>query len=217
MANDVQSPIIYLISGLGIDHRVFERLSFPFSFKHISWTDHKKSDTLEEYASTLLPQIDQSKPIILIGLSFGGFIAQEIAKLVPTEKVILISSLNGHKQMPKLYRVLGFFQLQYLLPGKFLQNNPFTYALFGIKNKKSKAVLKRILEDTSLSFLKWATIQCLKWRSPKMENGIQIHGSEDRIIPVKNVQADVVIPGGSHFMIGDKYKIIQESINSLIR
>lgn len=33
-----------------------------------------------------------------------------------------------------------------------------------------------------------------KMEKPKMENGIQIHGSEDRIIPVKNVQADVVIP-----------------------
>jgi len=213
MANDVQSPIIYLISGLGIDHRVFERLSFPFSFRHISWTDLNNSDTLAEYATTLLSQIDQKKPVILIGLSFGGFIAQEIAKQIQVKKVILISSLNGHKQMPNLYRILGFFRLQYLLPAKFLQNNPFTFTLFGIKNRKSKELLKRILEDTSLSFLKWATIQCLKWRSDKMENCIQIHGSEDRIIPLKNVTADVVIPEGSHFMIVDKHQIIQEQIN----
>lgn len=209
-------PIIYLISGLGADHRVYKRLSFPYESKHIIWEDHEGVKTLSDYAKKLLPQINSESPIILIGLSFGGLIAQELDKLVNAQQVIIISSLNGHNEMPKLYRILGFLKLQYLLPAKFLQNNPFTNFIFGIKNKSSKDLLKRILGDTSLSFLKWATIQCLKWRYEKSPKTIHIHGSCDRIIPIKNTKAHHNVTGGSHFMIVDKHKEIQNIINEII-
>ena len=38
-------------------------------------------------------EIDTSRNPILIGLSFGGMMCIEIAKLIPVEKVILISSI----------------------------------------------------------------------------------------------------------------------------
>lgn len=208
-------PIIYLISGLGADHRVYKRLSFPYKSKHITWEDHEGVKSLNDYAKKLLPQIDTKSPIILIGLSFGGLIAQELDKLVNAKQIIIISSLNGHRQMPFLYRLLAFFKLQYLIPAKFLQNNPFTNFIFGIKNKSSKDLLKRILEDTSLSFLKWATIQCLKWRSEKSPKTIHIHGSSDRIIPIKNTKPDHIVTNGSHFMIVDKHKKIQKVLDKI--
>lgn len=209
-------PVIYLISGLGADQRVYKRLTFPFETKYILWEDHSGVKSLNDYAKKLIPQINQERPIILIGLSFGGLIAQELDSILDSKQLIIISSLNGHRDMPSLYRFLGFLRLQYLLPAKFLQNNPFTNIIFGIKNKSSKDLLKRILEDTSLSFLKWATIQCLKWRREKSEKIIQIHGTSDRIIPSKNVNTTYLIKDGSHFMIVDKHKELQVILDSII-
>jgi pimeloyl-ACP methyl ester carboxylesterase len=65
---------IYCISGLGADYRVFQKLVFPSDYHvvHVEWIQPEIRETLSSYALRLLKQIDNSKPFILIGLSFGG-------------------------------------------------------------------------------------------------------------------------------------------------
>ncbi len=83
---------IYIFSGLGADERAFQRLDFSgYSINFIKWVLPNVKDTIESYATRLLEQIKTKKPI-LIGLSFGGIMAIEIAKQIETEKVILIAS-----------------------------------------------------------------------------------------------------------------------------
>jgi surfactin synthase thioesterase subunit len=73
---------IYLISGLGADRRVFKKLVFPTDFEliYLDWITPEPAESLEAYAARLALNIDTSAPFYLIGLSFGGMLATEIAK-----------------------------------------------------------------------------------------------------------------------------------------
>ncbi len=90
-----KKPHIYLISGLGADYRVFQKIDLEAnSYTHIKWDKPKsQNQSIIDYTKGLLAQIKHENPI-LIGVSFGGMIAIEIAKLIPVRKIIIISSVN---------------------------------------------------------------------------------------------------------------------------
>lgn len=74
---------VYFISGLGADKRIFSKLtlSAEFDIIHIDWIVPFSKETLVSYAKRLSKVIDVNNPFALIGVSFGGMIAVEIAKL----------------------------------------------------------------------------------------------------------------------------------------
>lgn len=78
---------------------------------------------------------------------------------------------------------------------------------------EERRLLRQILEDTSPGFLKWAIGVILKWgRMEKPTEIIHIHGSVDRVLPVKYVKADTVIPGGGHLMVYTMAKEVSQAL-----
>lgn len=85
------STDIYLFSGLGADQRVFQSINIPlYNLIYIQWIEPNINESMESYAERLLTQI-KSLNTIFLGVSFGGIMAIEVAKLIEVEKVILIS------------------------------------------------------------------------------------------------------------------------------
>jgi len=96
---------LYLLSGLGADRRVFDFLDLHgFKLIHIEWIKPLDDEKIESYARRLLDQIKSTRPT-LVGVSFGGIIAIEIAKQVETNEVILISSATTKAAIPFRYRL----------------------------------------------------------------------------------------------------------------
>lgn len=207
---------IYLFGGLGADKRAFKYLTFPENSKviHVEWTDHKNCKGIDDYAQIIQEQI-KTENNIYIGVSFGAMLAQEVHKIKQADKLIIISSVTKRSSIPVFYRFLGRLGIQHILPASFLQKNPITFKLFGIKTERDKKLLQRILDDTDLKFLKWAIIACLRWRPKKSIYLYHIHGNSDKIIPIKWVKPDYIILGGGHFMIVDKAKEISKIISSI--
>jgi len=194
---------IYLISGLGADASVFQRLDFKqCETRFIQWIDPKQNETITDYAFRLSKQIDTHKPI-LIGVSFGGMLAVEIAKIIDCQKVILISSAKTKKETPLLYRLFGRLGLHRLIPVRLLKHaNVLTYFFFGMKTKAEKELLKGILDATDPVFLKWAMDAIVHWQNEALVPGlVHLHGDKDRILPIKNISAaDFTILNGGHLM-----------------
>ena len=132
---------LYIFSGLGADERVFQRLDFSaFSTTFINWIVPKDNETIEHYATRLLDQIKTTKPT-LIGLSFGGLIAVEVAKQIDTEKVILIASAKTNNEIPFYYRFVGQLRLHKLLPTRLLKSSNFiTNWFFGTTSTFDKQI-----------------------------------------------------------------------------
>jgi pimeloyl-ACP methyl ester carboxylesterase len=209
---------LYIFSGLGADERVFQRLDFSgFSTTFIKWIVPKDKETIEHYATRLLDQISATKPT-LIGLSFGGLIAVEIAKQIDTEKVILIASAKTKKEIPFYYRFAGQLGLHKLLPTGLLKSSNFvTNWFFGTSTNFDKQLLKQILIDTDPIFLKWAIDKVARWTNQtQTKNLFHIHGTSDRILPLRFVNSVYIIKNGGHFMILNKSEELNTILNQKI-
>jgi len=198
-----EQETVYLFSGLGADYRAFSQLELPgYRLVHIQWIRPEKDESMAHYATRLRSQIADPHPV-LIGLSFGGMIAVEVAKQVPARKVVLISSAKTRSDLAagsnfffkwKLYKYIPGYLLQQL---NFVANN-----LFGAETASDKELLGAILEDTDVSFFRWAMDNIVRWDNETIPpHLIHIHGTADKIIPFKAVKADYAIEGGGHLMI----------------
>lgn len=86
--------------------------------------------------------------------------------------------------------------------------------LFGAQNSK---LLKEILNDTDTGFIRWAMNKILAWEvDEEVKDLYHIHGSKDRLIPLKHPSAKVVNEGG-HFMVVDKANEVSELVNEILR
>ena len=95
---------IYLISGLGADERVFSRLEFPAGYEthFLPWIQPlTPTEPIEEYAARMARRILHPNPVLL-GLSFGGMMSIEIARHIPVERVVLLSSVKQKQELPTL-------------------------------------------------------------------------------------------------------------------
>ena len=213
--NDIElTKELYIFSGLGADERVFQRLDFSaFTTTFIKWIIPHNNEPIENYANRILDQITTAKPT-LIGLSFGGIIAVEVAKQIETEKVILIASAKTKKEIPFYYRLAGQIRIHKLLPTKILKSSNFmTNWFFGATSKFDKQLLKQILIDTNPIFLKWAIEQIVLWKNRVQLNNIfHIHGTNDKILPLAFVNCNQEIKNGRHLMTLNKSDELNEII-----
>jgi esterase/lipase len=205
---------LYIFSGLGADERVFQHMDFNgFNTKFIRWETPIAGETIESYASRISLKITSPKPMIL-GLSFGGLMAIEVAKQMETDKVVLIASAKTKWEIPFYYRTIGLLGLHKLLPTSIQkQSNFITNWLFGAKSKSDKKLLKQILKDTDPIFLKWAVDKVFSWKNEIVPSNIfHIHGTNDKILPLKFVECDIEIINGGHLMTLDKAEEISRFI-----
>lgn len=63
---------IYVISGLGADYKVLERLVFPEQHEvvFINWLVPKRDEEFADYVNRMAEFVDDSEPFYLLGYSF---------------------------------------------------------------------------------------------------------------------------------------------------
>ena len=207
---------VYLISGLGADRRVFDYVCFDYCrVFHIEWVEPTGRETISSYATRLLDQITTQRPI-LIGVSFGGMVAVEIAKQIETEKVILVSSVKTRYDIPRHYRTAGRLGFHRFVPATlFKVVTPVTYWFFGTTTDQERKLLKSIIADTDVRFLTWAIACILNWRNEHtLPNLVHVHGANDRIFPFRT--AHFRIADGGHLMIVNRAEEIDRIIKQAV-
>ena len=213
-------PKIYVLSGLGVDHRVFADIDFgSFEVIHIPWLRPQVKETIAAYAARLAALITDHSPI-LIGLSFGGIIAQEIARIIPCKQIILIASAKNKWELPPVYRIIGLSRLHRLEPGFLLTySGRLTEWFFGVNTEDQKKLLAIILKETNPAFRSWAINALLTWSRKDQAPGdtVSIHGSKDRLIPLCNVVATFTIREAGHFLTVTHAAAISELLKKILK
>jgi pimeloyl-ACP methyl ester carboxylesterase len=213
--------MIYFISGLGADERVFQFLKLSkIEHQFIKWNEPKKDESLSHYCLKLTKQIDKESEIILIGVSYGGIIAQEISKIICCRNVIIISSVKSVDEYSWQLKLASKLKLHKIAPLWFLtlSNKLTADYYFGTQSKEESKLLHQILKDTNPKFLVWAINQIMNWKNQDYpENLIHIHGTSDKIFPIKNISNVTEIPNGGHFMIVNKASQIEQLIFDIIK
>lgn len=201
---------LYLIGGLGADERVFKYLNINVKTKIINWIVQKPNEELKSYANRLTEQINQDEEFAILGVSFGGIVAFEMAQLIKTKILILISSVEASNQLPKNLVRMGKTPIFEMLPNSMIKPPKFILGcLFGAENKK---LLQEIIKDTKPQFIRWALKSIVSWsNSTNTNQTIRIHGTKDRLIPLKGNA--ITVDDGGHFMIVDKAEQISKILN----
>ena len=207
---------VYCLSGLGVDHRAFRNFSVEgYELVHIPWIAPLKNESLPEYAKRLFELTDIPESYHLVGVSFGGMIAQEFEKIREPESLFLISTISDRSELSGIFKLGGKLKLYKLVPRIFIvRANFLTYFLFGVKAKEDKQLLKEILRDSEISFFRWAMGAIVQWKNKNNSSGIRIHGTKDKILPIKS-NSDFSIQNAGHFMIvtdGKELSKVYESI-----
>ena len=207
--------IVYAIGGLGADERVFSRITLDDECRVLPWLLPDENERFESYALRMCGLIDQ---FVLLGVSFGGMLAVEMSKIISPSHVILISSSATRSEVPLIYRVVGWSGLLWIIPHQFLRIPlPVAYWLFGVRDRQSRRLLREIMEDTNLVFLKWAMLRIVTWSSMTLPASLtRIHGDRDRVLPRGTHPDTVCISGGGHFMIVDCATRISEELNQIV-
>jgi pimeloyl-ACP methyl ester carboxylesterase len=212
---------IYFISGLGADYRAFDKLIFPPGYNLISldWISPQPDEALVDYALRLSSGIDSTTPFYLIGLSFGGMLAIEIAKQLNPIHTFLISSAATYKEIPWYFRVAGACSLQKVIPINLLKNKKgLGLRYMGGRTTDDLAMLKQLLKDSDPYFMKWALTAILKWRNLELPAHLtRIHGTADYILPMRYIpKPDVILDKGGHFMVYANGKEISEHLQRIL-
>lgn len=198
-------PVVYMIPGLAADARLFSALNLGDELKTVilKWVQPETNETLEDYAGRLIAQIDQTKPIVLVGVSLGGILAQEVAKYVKAEKVIIISSVKTRKEFPVYFHLIRVLRLHKLFPATVAKKiTGLLKVVFGKMSKKEYSIFKNMLLGTDNIFIDWAEHAILNWKNEELiPNLVHIHGTDDRVFPAGNIKNAIWVDGGGHYMI----------------
>lgn len=209
---------VYFISGLGADKRAFSFLDLSFCNPvFIEWIKPSKNETLKEYAIRLRNQIPEKDPIV-VGVSFGGMLVTEIAKEDENVKGIIISSNKTSKEFPGIYRAGKYFPAYKWLPSSVLKKMLLVFRpMISAKGIEQKKIIKQIIIDSDIDFLKWALNSILYWENEQIpKNIIHIHGTADKLLPYRLVKADHTIKNGRHLMIMDEFEEVSSLLKELI-
>ncbi len=222
-AHCAASPkIVYMLSGLGLDPAIFSALTLETEVHHLHWLTPSRKEKLADYAARIAANIDTSRgKVILIGHSFGGITMQEIAKIVPTKKVIIISSIKHQQEKPATLSFwLKLFPV-YKLGGKKVILNSFKGwgAKHGYDTPATQAIFRNAVQQHDNYYFKWATQQVCKWKKTGNETVplIHIHGTKDKTFPYRKIESPTyTIDGGTHVMVYNKAAEISKIINQEI-
>lgn len=209
---------IYVISGLGADFKVLERLQFPkeHDVVFIDWLIPENNESFGSYIERMAEKIDDSEPFYLLGYSFGGIIVQEIDKIKPAQKVVILGSIKSDKEKSRLIRMGEFTRIPKYLPVDFFSNRTSQlYAKFRqmIDSKNPKVIEYFQVRDPY--YLKWSVERISEWKFDENPHVIQILGDLDIVFPLKNSKPDYIIKGGTHLFPATKYKEVSLLLNKI--
>ncbi len=211
---------VYFMPGLAASSLIFENISLPedvFECVFLEWEIPLKNEPLLVYTERMAKKIKHENPV-LIGVSFGGILVQELAKFVDARKVIIISSIKSNQELPDIMKVAKTTKIYKLVPTGFLLNIENLRVLSFIKRIKERLPLyRKYLSFRNKHYLDWSIAQVVLWdRTQPDENVIHIHGEQDEIFPMKYIRDCIVVKGGTHIMILNRFKWLNENLPKLI-
>jgi len=211
---------IYFVPGLAAGIEIFENISLPedlFKVHFIEWKIPENKESIKDYAQRMAQEVTE-KNAVLIGVSFGGVIVQEMSVFLNLRKLIIISSVKTKHEFP-LRLTLARKTLAYkLVPTKMILGaDDLTKFAIDKQTKKRLELYQQYLSVRDESYLDWAIENMVCWnRETADKNVIHIHGDNDFVFPIEKIKNCIVIEGGTHIMILNKFKWFNKNLPKII-
>ncbi|MES2747870.1 MAG: alpha/beta hydrolase [Bacteroidota bacterium] len=211
---------VYFMPGMAASSTIFERIEFPtdtFEIILLEWELPEPKESLRDYAKRMAAKVTHENAV-LIGVSFGGVLVQEMAQFLTLRKLIIISSVKSNTELPRRMKIAKTTKAYKLLPTGLLKDveKLITYA-FGDNLKKRMELYEKYLHMRNKIYLDWAIEQMICWNRVEIDpNVIHIHGDADAVFPCKNIKSFINVKEGTHIMILNRYRWFNTNLPKLI-
>ncbi len=211
---------VYFMPGLAAISSIFERIDLPadtFEIHLLEWFMPKNKESLSDYAKRMAEKVVHDDAV-LIGVSFGGILVQEMAHYLNLRKLIIISSVKSNTELPRKMKIAKKTKAYKLLPTGLLQDvEKLVKYAFGNVIKQRLKLYEQFLFMRNKEYLDWAIEQVVCWERVKIDlNVIHIHGDADEVFPVKNIKDFINVKGGTHMMILNRFRWFNENLPKII-
>jgi len=212
---------VYFMPGMAASSSIFERIQLPndiFEIHYLEWVIPNPRESIKSYAERMAKNIKHDK-VVLIGVSFGGILVQEMKQFLNPMKVIIISSVKSKSELPKRMKIAKSTKAYKLIPTQLFENIELLAKFtFGSSIIKQRLVLyEKYLSVRDKKYLDWAIEEIINWERMDIDQKIiHIHGDADEVFPPKNIKNYISVKGGTHIMILNKYRWLNENLPKII-
>jgi len=199
---------------------IFKNIVLPsekFEQHLLEWFVPEKGMTFDAYALAMCKRVVHKNPV-LVGVSFGGFLVQEMAKHIPIRKVIIVSSVKQKAELPKRLVFAKYTKIHKLLPTGLVNNVELLakYA-FGETVTKRLGLYEQYLSVRDKYYIDWSIDQIVHWEQQHYNPDlIHIHGDKDAVFPINHIKNCITVKNGTHTMIIHRYKWFNERLPTII-
>ena len=206
--------------GLAASSAIFERIELleeVFEMHLLEWEIPLPKESLTAYAKRIADKITHEMPV-LVGVSFGGILVQEMAKHISVRKVIIISSVKSNAEFPRRLKIAKTTKAYKLIPMSLIVNiENLAKFSFGEKINQRIKLYEKFLSVRDIGYLEWAVEKVILWdREVIDESVVHIHGDMDDVFPIKYIKDCTIVKGGTHIMILSKYKWLNTHLPQII-
>lgn len=207
---------VYFVPGMAADISIFEFIKLPkteYIIHTLPWKIPYINESITDYAKRMCKEI-KHKNSILVGVSFGGIIVQEMSSFLDVKKIVIISSVKNKHELPKRIKIARKTKAYKLLPtGVISKINNWEKLAFGDFAKKRAAMYQKYLSVSDKRYLDWAIENMVCWDQEKTIKGvIHIHGDKDIVFPISNIEKCIIVTGGTHVMIVNRARWFNKNL-----
>ena len=219
--NKMDKIPVYFMPGLAASPKIFENIVLPpdsFDCYFLEWQAPLDNEPIRDYVKRLAEYVKHDNPV-LIGVSFGGVIVQEMAKVVKARKVIIISSVRCNAEFPRRMRFAKMTRAYNVFPTSIMQRVDWLGKIAFGNNMITKRLnlYEKFMSVRDKKYLDWAFKTIILWdRCEPDDNVIHIHGDADEVFPPKYLKDYIAVKGGKHIMIINKAKWFNENLPRII-
>ena len=211
---------IVALVGLGMSPRLVARISEGHSIEVAPSLIHTKKESLKEYARRWADQLDLASEDIIVGFSFAGPIALEMANYKDLSGCVLVSTFRSPGEMPALHRKALQLGVHNWIPYSFGWKIGLWWAKRkGIMDARNRKSIQAIQRETPPDFYRWVLESLKNWKGAQPSCPVlRLHGTHDRIIPVSKDTSGVEFIPGNHFLLSSREALllIQKKVDTFI-
>ncbi|MDH7447222.1 alpha/beta fold hydrolase [Aquimarina sp. 2201CG14-23] len=211
---------IYFVPGMAADVSIFEFIDLPeekYKIHLIPWKIPEKTESIEAYAKRMCAEVVH-KDCVLVGVSFGGIMVQEMSKYLRVRKLIIISSVKSRYELPRRMRLVRKTKAYKLMPTSLVSKiDNWEKLAFGDFAKKRAVMYQKYLSVNDKTYLDWAIENIVCWnQETPIEGIVHIHGDKDIVFPISHIQNCIRVEKGTHVMIINRARWFNQHLPEII-
>ena len=212
---------VYFMPGMAASSLIFEKIKLPstdFETHMLDWFMPEKKETLQHYAERMAKEVKHENAV-LVGVSFGGILVQEMKQFLKPRKIIIISSVKSNQELPVHMKIAKATKAYKLLPTSLAQNiDALAKYAFGAEIVKQRLEMYKVfMTRREKEYLDWSIEQIINWERVAVDpDVVHIHGDADEVFPIKYIKNYINVKGGTHVMIITRYRYLNTLLPKII-